>query len=607
MVPKLGMRIRRFFKLIALPAQPAERSQTDRQTLQLFWQTGLRYKPLLVRSLLFPAGILLSSVVAPLFISKTLGALAMPNGQPEYYLVLFTIAASLGLLFNRLGHPSFLRYQTLVGRDLQAKALNTLLRRGVGFHNNNVGGKLVSDALDFPNAYNQLTDAFASSLVPLTVTLIGGALIIFPQSWLLGLFIGLMALIIVGLGLRDSRRMAPRRRLRNAANKTVTAHIADTVTNIQTVKTFGREDQERQEHGRLGGELASMKIDDWSLMSTRGNNRLIVLVILQALLILVIIKLVRQDPSLLGTGIFAFVFTITLSNRLFEVNMLIRNIEEGLLKAAPMTDIIQQAPEIVDKPNAPDLSVSRGAVTFAGVNFAYDDDSARQAIFSGLDLNIKPGEKIGLVGPSGGGKSTLTRLLLRFEDIDAGRITIDGQDIADVSQHSLRRAIAYVPQEPLLFHRSITDNIAYGRPDASLKDVRRAARLAHADGFITALNEGYDTVVGERGVKLSGGQRQRIAIARAILKDAPILLLDEATSALDSESEVLIQDALWKLMEGRTAIVIAHRLSTIQKMDRILVLDNGRIAEQGSHRVLLKRKGLYASLWSHQSGGFIED
>jgi ATP-binding cassette subfamily B protein len=197
--------------------------------------------------------------------------------------------------------------------------------------------------------------------------------------------------------------------------------------------------------------------------------------------------------------------------------------------------------------------------------------------------------------------------LLRFDDIDSGAITVDGQNIAEVTQDSLRQAISYVPQEPLLFHRSVSENIAYGQPDASKAAIAKAATSAHAADFIEKLADGYDTVVGERGVKLSGGQRQRVAIARAILKNAPILVLDEATSALDSESEVLIQDALWKLMEGRTAIVIAHRLSTIQKMDRIIVLEDGQITEEGTHKQLLKQKGTYAKLWAHQSGGFLEE
>ena len=215
------------------------------------------------------------------------------------------------------------------------------------------------------------------------------------------------------------------------------------------------------------------------------------------------------------------------------------------------------------------------------------------------------GTKVGLVGRSGGGKTTLTRLLLRFADVERGQILVGGQSIADVPQAALREVIAYVPQDPAMFHRTIADNIRFGRPQATDAEVRRAAALAHAAEFIEALPDGYDTLVGERGIKLSGGQRQRIAIARAILKDAPILILDEATSSLDSESEALIQDALWTLMAGRTAIVIAHRLSTVRRMDSLVVLDRGRIVEQGSHEELLALGGIYASLWAHQSGGFL--
>lgn len=228
--------------------------------------------------------------------------------------------------------------------------------------------------------------------------------------------------------------------------------------------------------------------------------------------------------------------------------------------------------------------------------------------FSTDSIYQSPGEKIGLVGPSGGGKTTITKLLLRFMDISKGSISIDGQDIRKITQSDLRRFISYVPQEPLLFHRTIAENIAYGTHNATREMIQKAAKGAHAEEFIQSLSDGYETLVGERGVKLSGGQKQRIAIARAMIKDAPILVLDEATSALDSESEVLIQDALWKLMKDRTAIVIAHRLSTIQHLDRIIVLDKGKIAEEGTHKDLVKKKnGLYARLWSHQSGGFIQD
>lgn len=581
---------------------------TDKQTIRLFLQATLRYKrPVVISLTLHLLNTVSLTVLAPLFVGKTLAALAIPNGDPVRYLILFATAALLGIALNRLGHPYAMAHQAIVARDLVDKAFSALLRRSVGFHNNNVGGRLVSDAIDFPGAYLQIAGSVITDLLPLAITLVIGTTVIFVESVPLGISILAMTCVVVGAGIRDSIRMRPRRHRRHLTTKAVTAHLADTIVNVQTVKTFGAEEREYARHGQLAQKLADVRVDDWSLMSRRGNTRIALLVVFQIIFVLVTILLVRRDPSLLGVGIFAFTYTITLSNRLFTVNMIIRTIEEALVQASPMTQIILETPEILDKPGASELRVKKGAVAIHDIHFHYAENTNGQNIFTGLNLNIRPGEKVGLVGPSGGGKSTLTRLLLRFEDLNSGEITIDGQNIADVTQTSLRQSISYVPQEPLLFHRSIRENIAYGDPDASLATIKKAAKLAHADEFISKLKDGYDTVVGERGVKLSGGQRQRVAIARAILKNAPILILDEATSALDSESEVLIQKALWELMKGRTAIVIAHRLSTIQKMDRIIVLDQGTIVEEGTHKELLAKNGLYAKLWSHQSGGFIEE
>jgi len=299
-------------------------------------------------------------------------------------------------------------------------------------------------------------------------------------------------------------------------------------------------------------------------------------------------------------------YTSNIVDQLFQFsNNSLRNYNRSVGDTIDMVKILNKEPEIKDPAEPEPVKMNRGAIKFTDVVFTHK--GADHAIFKNLNLRIKPGEKVGLVGQSGSGKTSLTRILLRFSDIDSGSIEIDGQDIKNVTQADLRRAISYVPQEPILFHRTIAENISYGRTEADIKEVEAIARKANADEFIRTLEHGYETVVGERGVKLSGGQRQRVAIARAMLKNAPILVLDEATSALDSESEALIQDALWKLMEGRTAIVIAHRLSTIQKMDRIIVLDSGEIVEEGSHKDLLYKKGIYAKLWDRQSGGFLEE
>lgn len=581
---------------------------TDWATIGLFWKTGLQSKrSYLVSALLYPLGQVFIYMITPFFIGKTLGSLAAPGGDPMHYIPYFLGAAVLGVTFNRFGFGGLLAYQADTMGRLQTIALDALLKRSTGFHNNNIGGKLVSDAIDFPVAFNLLSNAYFANLLPFGIVLGVGSILVFSESWILGMLLTVMAVFAIGSGILQSRKRVGIRARRLKATKAVTGHLADTIVNVQTVKTFAREHSELTTHIGLNNKLRSMRIRDWVEAGHEGNARIAILYIFQLIFLIIVIKLVQNDPAMLAVGIFGFSFMITLSNRLFEVNQLLKNVEEGLLNASPMTEIIMDQAEVQDRPEATDLKVSKGAIDLNNVNFEYRDSASGQTVFERLNLHVAPGEKIGLVGPSGGGKSTLTRLLLRFEDISDGQISIDGQDIASVTQESLRRSISYVPQEPLMFHRTIRENIAYSNPNASHNAIAAAAKSAHADSFINQLPQKYETIVGERGVKLSGGQRQRVAIARAILKDAPILILDEATSALDSESEHLIQDALWKLMEGRTALVIAHRLSTIQKMDRIIVLDNGQIAEQGTHKQLLQAKGLYAKLWKHQSGGFIEE
>ncbi len=301
-----------------------------------------------------------------------------------------------------------------------------------------------------------------------------------------------------------------------------------------------------------------------------------------------------------------FTYTYQLSMRFNYINSMMQRMNRAVGDAAEMTKILDEPRLVEDAPGAPGLVVRDGVIDFEDLTFRYPDAAENDYVFHYLSLHVPAGQRVGLVGHSGSGKTTLTKLLLRLSDVQQGHILVDGQDVSACTQQSLRRQIAYVPQEALLFHRSIRENISYGRPDATDAEIREAARLANAMEFIDRLPAGLETMVGERGVKLSGGQRQRVAIARAILADCPILVLDEATSALDSESEALVQDALKNLMAGRTSIVVAHRLSTVAALDRIVVLEEGKIVEDGTHAELSQAGGVYEGLWDRQSGAFLE-
>jgi ATP-binding cassette subfamily B protein len=578
-------------------------------TVRVFAEATLAHKRLFFTSCLQVIAMVGISTVVPFFASRTLSA-AIGHGD-SFWLNLGWLALVIVtcLIMNRVGFTSLMKLIANVMYELQNKVFAHLMHRGIRFHTDNVGGKLVSDAIDYPSAYNQLINAVFTSGGPLFLALIVGLGIIFAESWPLGLYMLIVIIVTLAWAYRESLTRHTLRTTRLKATKALVSHMSDSIVNAATVKTFAAENREIHTSTSLGRTLRGLRENDWQRAGISGNYRMGFLLgaLLGLLLVVYLFVDFGTQSNGLATSIFAFSYTMTLIMRLFDINNLTRQVEEAFLQASPMTQILLEENEIKDTAKAAKLDVAEGMIEFQDVSFAYTDASSGQNVFSKLHLHIKPGEHIGLVGPSGGGKTTLTRLLLRFEDVSGGSILVDGQDIRDVTQSSLRDAIGYVPQEPLLFHRSILENITYGNPAASQNSIKKAATLASAHDFIEKLSNGYGTVVGERGVKLSGGQRQRIAIARAILKNAPILVLDEATSALDSESESLIQDAMFRLMEGKTAVVIAHRLSTIQRLDRIIVMDEGKVIEDGTHSELLKKDGLYARLWRHQSGGFLQE
>lgn len=401
------------------------------------------------------------------------------------------------------------------------------------------------------------------------------------------------------------RKRAAWRHERKTLAGEINGVVADAITNNLVVKTFAGEKQEEAKLFEKTHRHQEIYIKDIGFMSFEGSTRVALMVIIQIIAISLSAYLVFHNQMTIAAAIFTLTYLQRIASQLFTLGEMLNGYDQALLEAAPISEMLMKLLVINDVPQASDLVTQGASIGFQNVSYRYPD--TKQNVIDSLNITIPAGQRVGLVGHSGAGKTTVTHLLLRFADVTEGAITIDGQDIAHVTQNSLRHAIGYVPQEPMLFHRSLRENIAYGKPGATDKEILSAAKQANAIEFIKKLPNGLDTLVGERGVKLSGGQRQRIAIARAILKDAPILVLDEATSALDSESEKLIQDALEKLMKGRTSIVIAHRLSTIAKLDRIIVMENGKIIEDGSHEQLLAQNGKYAQLWAHQSGGFIEE
>jgi len=379
---------------------------------------------------------------------------------------------------------------------------------------------------------------------------------------------------------------------------------------MMAVKTDAKEDDEREIVGRSVDSMLEKEFFARQGMVRVTSIYSLITTLMKVGALVAAIWSVQEGFGTASVIYISITYTFNLIGEIFNVNGLLRSYYQITGDSADTLAVILQPAAVVDKTNKK-LKITKPDIEFDGVSFTHPDNDAEntniETLFHDFSLHIKANQKIGLVGASGSGKSTLLKLLMRFYDVDAGKITVGGQVIENVTQQSLHENIAYVPQEPLLFHRTIMENISYSRPEATVDEVRKAAEQANALEFIDKLPKGFETLVGERGVKLSGGQRQRIAIARAILKDAPILILDEATSALDSESEHLIQQALEQLMKGRTSIVIAHRLSTIAKLDRVIVLANGQIVEEGAHEELLDKKGTYAKLWARQSGGFIEE
>ena len=507
--------------------------------------------------------------------------------------------ADVALLHNTI-LPNF-------GTMMRWRAHAHVLRQPVGWFESDFAGRIANRIMQAPPAAGEAVFQTFDAVAFAATTLVGAAIMLFDADTRLLLPLVVWFAAYIALMRWTIRRAGPASEASSEARSAVTGRVVDAYSNIHSVKLFAHHDQELA-YGQKAIENARRKFFAEMRIITKMD---VTLTLLNGLLICAVtawaMVLWYNGQASVGTVAAAMTLVLRLNNMTYWIMWATTSLVQNLGTLQEGMETITQPIRLVDAPGAKPLDFTKGQITLDGISHHYGRGYGG---LQNLSLVIRPGEKIGIVGRSGAGKSTLVKLMLRFYDTESGRILIDGQDIALVTQDSLRARIGMVQQDSSLMHRSVRDNILYGRPDAGEEAMVAAARRADAHDFILGLEDpegrkGYDAHVGERGVKLSGGQRQRVTLARVILKDAPILILDEATSALDSEAEATIQDALFGVMEGKTVVAIAHRLSTIAQMDRIVVLEDGRIAEEGSHSALLAQNGLYARFWARQSGGFI--
>lgn len=597
---------------------------THRQVLTFLWRY-MRHHKLLLACMLFMLGVSTAlQLTQPFFYKAVVDRIASGDAVTPEALHFLISMVLFGVLFGALHltlHELAARMlgwiETRVMERAHSEVYAHAQKLSTQFHVNAFAGATTRKINRGTDALETMMDRLWFNFLPLITTTVGFVIVFALFAPLMGATlvscVTLYSIVSVTLNVFQARYHS----WTDRQDTRVTASLVDAIAGNAAVKLFGAEGREEARHGAVLREWRDRLWKTWGIGNIVTWIQFMLLMGIELLLLLLAIRLWSRGIFTAGSFVIVFAYIGRLWGHLFDIGQQVRNYLRAVAHAEEMVALFALPHDVADIPEASKLSVLQGAIVFDHITFSYEH--AAKPVFRDFHLEIRPGEKVALVGHSGGGKSTFVKLLLRLYDVQEGRITIDGEDIKGVTQESLRRSVALVPQDPVLFHRSLAENIAYGKPDATLEEIERAAKLAHAHEFISTFPKGYDTLVGERGVKLSGGERQRVAIARAILADTPILVLDEATSSLDSQSEKLIQDGLEHLMEGsvplasgsgtgrrRTTIAIAHRLSTIKKADRILVIEEGVIVEEGSHSELVKREGgIYRHFFELQAGGFI--
>ena len=594
-----------------MPPQNPEKPRASSKSVARVYLKALAKRPWLFAILVLGAiALQVAELTAPLYLRQLFNAISANNPTPEVVNMLMGLLATLALVYlagwtsRRITTATIVVLESRTMADLTVSSFEYLMGHSQHFFSSQFTGTLTRKVKKFADAFETLLDTIMLQFFPTFLFVTGAVVVLYTRSPILGIILGVWAVCLTALQIWLTNWRQPLRIIRSEEDSKVSGALADAIGNQTTVTLFARAPHEHSLFTAAVDRWRKATIKSWTADEYIWGILGLFMTAAEIVMLYIAIGLWQQGILTIGDFVLIQAYLLTTFDRVVSINRDLRRFYSAGADASEMVAILEEKHGISDVPGAKELCVLQGGIELKDVEFAFDSSNS---VLKDFSLSIGAGEKLALVGTSGAGKSTITKILLRLYDVTGGKVLIDGQEIREITQESLRSNISYVPQEPILFHRSLKENIRYGKLDATDEEIIDAAKKAHCHEFISGFPYGYDTYVGERGVKLSGGERQRVAIARAILKNAPILILDEATSALDSESESLIQDALKVLMEGKTVIVIAHRLSTIMKMDRIIVIEGGRIAAEGTHDDLLKEGGLYHKLWSIQAGSFLAD